>query len=71
MKNTGDMTLPTWMSEAEKTDAGDRHLKGVKSISQLSQDLQNIWALTVQSGDQHPDGALGRYDVSSLDYVII
>lgn len=38
--------------------------QGVTSVSQLSKDLQNLWALTVQAGSQQAEESLGRYDVS-------
>jgi len=59
--------LPVWLSEIVKDGTTfrdeERQLKGVRSVSELSKRLQQLWALTVETRSQDTSLSLGRYDI--------
>lgn len=60
-----DVSLPAWISElgSAKEEDGDRQLKGVTSVVELSKQVQQLWALTEQANTSQTSACLGRYDI--------
>ena len=57
---------PSWVSELgskSKDEYGDRQLKGVSSVQDLSKQMQRLWALTELARANQTKTTLGRYDV--------
>ena len=58
-----NVTLPSWIKDSSKDVKPSRQIKGMGSISELSANLQKLWALVEQPQVPTNKFSTGRYDV--------